>query len=62
MTNLVQQLREVPKIPIELVMNRKYMRFLFSNPTLRECKNILKQFKADERKIKRENSRYWKIN
>jgi len=49
---------DVPKIPIEEVMHRRYMRFLFTDPTLEECNAILKKFKADERKIKRENPIY----
>ena len=51
---------DVPKIAIERVMNRRYMRFLFNNPTLEECNVILKRFKADQRKVRRENSIYKK--
>jgi hypothetical protein len=49
---------DVPKIAIERVMNRRYMRFLFNNPTLDECNAILKRFKADQRKVRRENPIY----
>ena len=49
---------DVYKIPIEEVMNRRYMRFLFTDPTLEECNAILKKFKADVRKIRRENPIY----
>lgn len=58
----VQQLKEVPKIAIEKVMNRHYMRFLFSDPTPEQCDAILQKFKTDERKVKRENPRYTRIN
>jgi hypothetical protein len=53
---------EVYKIPIEKVMNRKYIRFLFTDPTLEECNAILKKFKADEKKIKKENPIYRNTN
>jgi hypothetical protein len=53
---------DVPKIEIEEIMNRHYMRFLFSDPTPQECDAILKKFKADERKVKRENPIYKRIN
>jgi hypothetical protein len=49
---------DVPKIPIEEVMNRKYMRFLFSDPTPEQCEGILKKFNTDVRKVKRENKIY----
>jgi|APGre2960657404_1045060.scaffolds.fasta_scaffold266561_2 hypothetical protein len=49
---------DVHKISIEVVMNRRYMRFLFSEPTLDDCNNILKKFNADVRKVKRENKIY----
>jgi len=49
---------DVYKIRIEKVMNRRYMRFLFTDPTLEECNAILKKFKADVQKIIRENPIY----
>lgn len=53
---------DVPKIKIEEVMTRKYMRFLFSEPTAEDCEKILKPFNAAVRKVKRENPLYRKEN
>ena len=49
---------DVPKIAVEEVMNRKWMRFLFSDPTPEQCDAMLNKFKADERKVVRENVIY----
>lgn len=49
---------DVPKTRSEKIMNKKYMNFLFNEPTAEDCNEILAEFKKDVRKIKKNNPIY----